>query len=240
MRVADNASYNASFTYPRGGAIQYIKALASATDASAIALGERLEGIDLDARVAKTNKRQIRFESLISSAPFNRLVALAGLSHDPAVFSWNKVLVFNLGFDRKGPPGVHWVYYPNRARSFYRVGFYDNIFDTDRMSLYVELGYAKGAPVDPEAMRARVLEDLKAEGVVKDHQLVAHHHVVMDPAYVHITRASIAEHARLAERLRASGVHSIGRYGGWTYCSIEDNVVEARALAAQLDGARKG
>ena len=26
------------------------------------------------------------------------------------------------------------------------------------------------------------------------------------------------------------GVHSIGRYGGWTYCSIEDNIVEARAL----------
>ena len=30
--------------------------------------------------------------------------------------------------------------------------------------------------------------------------------------------------------LRAAGVHAIGRYGGWTYCSIEDNIVEARAL----------
>ena len=29
MRVADNASYNATFTYPEGGAIEYIKALAS-------------------------------------------------------------------------------------------------------------------------------------------------------------------------------------------------------------------
>ena len=57
------------------------------------------------------------------------------------MFSWNKVLVFNLGFDRKGPSGVHWIYYPDRERSFYRVGFYDNIFDSDRMSLYVELGY---------------------------------------------------------------------------------------------------
>jgi hypothetical protein len=26
-------------------------------------------------------------------------------------------------------------------------------------------------------------------------------------------------------------VHSIGRYGAWTYCSIEDNMLEARALA---------
>ena len=29
MKVADNASYNATFTYPQGGAIQYVKALAS-------------------------------------------------------------------------------------------------------------------------------------------------------------------------------------------------------------------
>jgi hypothetical protein len=28
-------------------------------------------------------------------------------------------------------------------------------------------------------------------------------------------------------------VYSIGRYGSWTYCSIEDNIVEARALAEQ-------
>ena len=77
-----------------------------------------------------------------------------------------------------------------------------------------------------------MLADLKKAGVIDEHKLVAHHSVVMDPAYVHITRASMAEHSRVAGDLRAHGVHAIGRYGGWTYCSIEDNVVEARALAA--------
>ena len=46
---------------------------------------------------------------------------------------------------------------------------------------------------------------------------------------------SVQEHARLAGALRHQGVHSIGRYGGWTYCSIEDNIVEARELVAGLD-----
>jgi len=122
------------------------------------------------------------------------------------------------------------VYYPDRARAFYRVGYYDNIFDTDRLSLYVELGFRRDAQVDAEGTRARVLDDLRAEGVIRDHQLVAHHAVVMNPAYVHITRGSLAEHARLAAILRDHGVFAIGRYGGWTYCSIEDNIVEARAL----------
>ncbi len=64
----------------------------------------------------------------------------------------------------------------------------------------------------------------------RGHKLVASHSVVMDPAYVHITRASMAEHARLSSLLRERGVHSVGRYGGWTYCAIEDNIVEARSL----------
>jgi hypothetical protein len=124
------------------------------------------------------------------------------------------------------------MYYPSRELSFYRVGFYDNIFDTDRMSLYVEIGYPKDGDVHLAEMRERVLADLRRTGLVTDHRLVADHHVVMDPAYVHITQASMAEHRRLAALLAARGVHSIGRYGGWTYCSIEDNIVEARALAA--------
>jgi protoporphyrinogen oxidase len=230
MKSADNSSYNSTFTYPEGGAFEYVKALASAVRPTAIACGEALRSIDLATKVARTSRRELRFERLVSSAPFNRLVQMAGLAHDPSVFSSNKVLVFNLGFDRKGPSGVHWIYYPDPATVFYRVGFYDNIFDTDRLSLYVEIGLPSGAAVDVEATRARVLADLEREGVTHGHRLIAHHAVVMDPAYVHITAASIAEQRRLASVLRGHGVHSIGRYGGWTYCSIEDNLVEARAL----------
>jgi hypothetical protein len=142
------------------------------------------------------------------------------------------VLVFNLGFDAKGERDVHWVYYPSRETVFYRVGWYDNIFDADRLSLYVEVGFAKDAHVDVDATRKRVLADLRREGVIREQSLVAEHSVVMDPAYVHITKDSLAEHKRLAGILAQRGVHSIGRYGGWTYCSIEDNIVEARALVA--------
>jgi protoporphyrinogen oxidase len=234
MRAPDNASYNATFSYPEGGAIEYIKALASEVRPNGIATDEPLVSIDLRHRIARTTKREIQFERLVSSAPFPRLLEMTGLAHDQ-VFSWNKVLVFNLGFDRKGARGMHWVYYPNPSRSFYRVGFYDNIFDTDRLSLYVELGYARDAAVDVDAARSRVLEDLRAEGVITGHELVAHHSVVMDPAYVHITRASMTEHRRLTRILNSHGVYPAGRYGGWTYCSIEDNIVEAKALVADFE-----
>jgi protoporphyrinogen oxidase len=234
MKVANNASYNATFTYPQGGAIQYVKAIASAVRPDAISLSEPVLDVDLERKVARTSKREISFERFVSSAPFNRLLAMAKVPHDESVFSWNKVLVFNLGFDRKGRKDVHWMYYPDRDVSFYRVGFYDNIFDAERLSLYVELGFAKDAVIDVAAMRERVLADLKRVGVVTDHRLVAEHSVVMDPAYVHITQRSLGEYARLRADLRKRGVYSIGRYGAWTYCSIEDNIVEARELVASF------
>ena len=232
MKTPDNQSYNATFTYPEGGAIEYVNAIASAVNPDAICLNEALIEIDLERKVARTTRREIGFERLVSSAPFNRLAKIAGLNHEEEAFTWNKVIVFNLGFDRKGPRDVHWVYYPNRERVFYRVGFYDNIFDADRMSLYVEVGLASDAEVDVEGTRARVLEDLANEGLVDGHELVSYHALVMDPAYVHINQQARSEFQRLNEILNARGVYSIGRYGGWTYCSIEDNMIEARELVA--------
>jgi protoporphyrinogen oxidase len=228
--------YNASFTYPAGGAIQYIHALMADLPEGTVVCNEPVTSIDLEARVAVTPSKTIQFERIVSSAPLRTLAKVCGIEHDAHVFTSNQVLVFNLGFDKKGPRDVHWMYFPDPAISFYRVGWYDNIFDGDRMSLYVEIGAADGAPFDVPALRERVLADLRREGIVTDHQLVAEHHVALDPAYVHITKASLAETARLREALAAKGVYSVGRYGGWTYCSIEDNLVETRELAAKLAG----
>jgi len=239
FRKADNSSYNSTFTYPEGGAIQYIHALARDLDPARIRFNQRVTGIDLAEKVATTaSGERYAFDYVISSAPFIKLLALTGLAHDPSVYSWNKVLVFNLGFDRKGLDGIHWIYFAARELAFYRIGFYDNIFDTDRMSLYVEIGYPGDAIVDDAtvaSMRERVLADLAKVGVVDGHELVSHHHVVLDPAYVHITRDSLRDVADKKRVLGLRGVHSIGRYGSWTYCSIEDNIIEARELAAAFD-----
>lgn len=229
--------YNATFTYPAGGAIQYVEALAQGVEASRISLGERVERLDLENKVATTSRREIRYDHVISSAPLTRLLGMCGLEYDPRVLSHNKVLVFNLGFDRKGPRDVHWIYYPQRELSFYRVGFYDNIFGSARMSLYVEIGLPSEARLGPDergAMKARVLADLQTCGVVDDQALVASHDVVLDPAYVHVTTRSNEEAAGSRSWLAGRDVHSIGRYGAWTYCSIEDNIVEARSLAEEL------
>jgi protoporphyrinogen oxidase len=236
------ATYNATFTYPEGGAIEYITALAAGVRRDGILLGEPVLSVDLARKRARTTQREIEFEYLISSAPFPRLLELCGVPFDPGIYSHNQVLVFNLGFDAKGPSGIHWIYYPARDVVFYRIGFYDNIFGTPRMSLYVEIGYPSGAQLGTEQIQAakqRVLADLRRVGVISGQRLVADHHVVLDPAYVHITRASLASVAEHKALLALRGVHSAGRYGSWTYCSIEDNIIEAQALAARFNALQR-
>ena len=142
---------------------------------------------------------------------------LCGIDYDKSVYSWNKVLVFNLGFDAKGPERTNcWMYIPESRYVFYRVGFYDNIIGQDRMSLYVEIGFAKDQPVgDIDTLLSRTLDDLRAAGILTEQQLIAEHHVLMDPAYVHITRRSEEDKIEKMNLLAQHDIYSIGRYGAW-------------------------
>lgn len=87
------------------------------------------------------------------------------MEYESAVYSCNKVLVFNLGFDRKGRDiRNHWVYFPENKYVFYRVGYYDNIQNTDRMSLYVEIGWKENENMGvPQELLQRVIADLKMQ-----------------------------------------------------------------------------
>src|SRR5215472_6597094 len=55
MKEPDNSGYNETFTYPDGGAIEYVKALASAVRSGGIALAEALVAVDTDRKVARTS-----------------------------------------------------------------------------------------------------------------------------------------------------------------------------------------
>jgi protoporphyrinogen oxidase len=235
FRRPDNASYNATFTYPEGGAIQYVEAMKKGVSDDKFSLNETVLAVDLDSKTVTTDRRTVSFDHLISSAPFDRLLDLCGVTPPEDMLRYNKVLVFNLGFNKSGKRGIHWMYIPETDYRFYRVGFYSNIFDTERLSLYVEIGFPSDAEIDIDSERGKVLKDLKKAGIIDDHEVASEHNVILDPAYVHITNESTDYVNETRDALATRGVHPIGRYGGWTYCSIEDNMIEARDLAERFN-----
>ena len=107
MKHADNASYNATFTYPEGGAIEYVKALASAVRAGrhrarrGARLGRpRAQGRDARRAARSASSASCRAPRSTASPP------MCGARRTTAsAWAYNKVLVFNLGFDAQGPAG---------------------------------------------------------------------------------------------------------------------------------------
>ena len=236
FRNGDNKSYNSYFVYPETGAIEYINSLLKNIDMGKLSLGEKLLSVNPGGKIAKTNLREIHYDNLISTIPFPRLLDRTGIIYPTGLFSCNKVLVLNLGFDSKGTDRTNcWIYIPSKEYIFYRVGYYDNIIKSGKMSLYVEISFPENAQLGPtKTYLERVLTDLKKTGVLTTQKLIAHQSVLMDPAYVHINKQSINAVTEYKSRLASNDIYSIGRYGSWTYCSIEDNIMEAKQLSETI------
>ena len=235
FRANTNDSYNGSFIYPKHGAIQYVDAVARDLNKENICLSEEVISIDLQRHELRTTNRTLKYDNLISTIPLVKLIRLANIPYQKELFTWNKVLVFNLGFDiASDDKANHWIYFPEKTYCFYRVGFYSNIIPSDRMSLYVEIGFSNDDDVDVNSMLQQTLTDLQKAEIISNQRLVSWHSVIMNPAYVHITEEGLEETQRIKKLLAVNNVYSIGRYGSWNYSSIEDNMIEATELAISL------
>lgn len=236
-------SYNSSFLYPKKGAGSFIKILYDALDKDKILLNTSVVNIDLKEKIATlSNGEIVKYEYLINTMPLNKFLELIG-GHDELLnkLSYNKVLVFNLGFDRPSPlcTKEHWIYVPNKECNYYRAGFYNNILGTDKLSMYIEIGYPKDAVITNDMIKEQLeltLMNLKKEGIVSDDMnLVDYVSIIMDPAYVHINTDTNRDIEKLKEEFKDLGVYTIGRYGAWIYNSMEDSMITAKELAEEIN-----
>ena len=228
----DYESYNGTFIYPVDGSYEFIKSILKRVSSNKIQLNSKVIKIDSDKRIAYTDADEIHYDILINTMPFDKLLPM--LNDKPSKnLSSNKVAVFNLGFDKGTDIKTHWRYFPGKE-VFYRVGFYNNILGTDRLSLYVEVGAKKDRTIIEKDLLNKVLTDLRDCGIVTDHKLVDHQFIIMNPAYVHITKESENNYKSFCDKFNKKGIYSIGRYGSWTYCSIEDNIIQAKKLISDL------
>lgn len=243
MKNSKDVSYNNSFLYPKKGAETFIKILYDNLDKKNILLNTRIVDIDVKNKVATTDKgEKIEYEYLVNSSPLNHFLQLFNDDRIKSLqkeLSYNKVLVFNLGFNKKSKlVNEHWLYIPDKKCNYYRIGFYDNILNSDRLSMYVEIGYSKDAVITNEEIDRQLkltLENLRGQEIIDDDtKLIDHCAIVMDPAYVHIEKETDQKIKALFNDFAKNNIYCIGRYGAWTYCSMEDCMLQAKNLYEKL------
>lgn len=240
MKKAKNTSYNDTFLYPKRGAGFFVALLKDALPEGVVRTGSEVCRADVSKKtVTLRDGSEISYDYLINTAPLNHFLPLTGREDCLGVarnLSYNKVLVFNLGYDRPANlTSEHWIYVPDKQVNFYRVGFYNHILGKKNASLYIEIGYPKNGVVDEKAQLRDTLENLVKTGIMdKDARLIASQTILMDPAYVHINADTDRAIRLLFEELNRENVFSIGRYGAWTYCSMEDCMIMASDLYQKL------
>lgn len=243
MKNHSNTSYNNTFMYPKKGAQVIVNKLCEKVDMNKVMLNISVTSIDLNKKeVTLSTKEVISYDNLINTIPFNKFLSLLNIqeyTNFSNELSYNKVLVFNLGFDKKSTyNNTDWIYFPDKNINFYRAGFYDNILSTDKLSMYIEIGYSKESIIDESTINKELsltLDNLKKCKIIDDtFKLVKYESIIMDPAYVHIDTLHDKLVKEIINDLETKNVYSVGRYGSWTYSSMEDAMLQSKELVEKL------
>lgn len=237
MKRTTLQTYNSTFDYPKQGAQFFIDILLRQINPSKLMLNSEVESIDPASNTVVVNGKTYKYEFLINTMPLNHFIELLPNNETNNIknsLSCNKVLVFNLGFDKGAIDShIHWTYIPMKDVNFYRVGFYNNILNSEKLSMYIEIGYAENDEIDVNYQLKLTLENLKKLGIITDHKLIAHNALIINPGYVHITEQSNKSVAEFRNKMIKKNIYTIGRYGKWTYCSIEDCMIDAIKLVRE-------
>jgi len=239
----EGAGYNASFSYPLEGGIGALTT-AMAAQLPSIVFGQQVRLIHAGERWLETSDgTRYGFKNLISTVPLKELVLLTEdapreTRQAASLLRCTSLTYYDLGLNRKVLDGLHWVYLPHPELPAYRIGSYSNAVATmapdSCTSLYVEL--ANGMDIDHgESLLSVVLDVISRLGTAVERENVDvwtrrkidYAYVIYDENYEAATQA-------IFDFLGESRVHSIGRYGKWVYASMEDALIDGRAVAREI------
>jgi protoporphyrinogen oxidase len=245
--IPNDQSYNSNFWYPKTGGIgRLVQGLR--TGLTRCTVNQDVISVNLREKTIRTKTGEtFSWDAILSSIPLKDLCditndeelrsAATGLSH-------SSTISFNIGLRGSLHPdfeNIHWLYVPDRAIPFYRVGFYSNIgkgtCTPGHSAIYVEVGLPS-----EEAAKANLVHDLQPKvmkslenlGWLNSRDVVCVVVHVMRHAYVHLTPQRDKAVGTILKQLRESCVVPIGRYGLWDYTSMEDSMESARAAAMEL------
>ncbi len=232
--------YNANFLYPPRGIGELSSALGLlVAEQGSLSLGAEPKAVDWKRRRVEFAAETVPYERLISSIPLKRLTELlvdapAEVARAGRKLRCTDLYYLDVALDRPAGKDLHWAYVPEAKYPFYRVGAYTNfsakLAPDGRGSLYVELSSRE--PPQMDTLMPAVTGGLCEMGLIdsaKDIGFVRLRHI--DWAYVvfdhHYADAMKTLEAFLAE----NRILSTGRYGGWTYSSMEDALLDGRNAA---------
>ena len=237
--------YNAVFRYPAEGGIRVLPD-AVAARVPDLRTGHEVVRIDLQRRrVLLAGGEELQWSVLGSTVPLPAVIGrLAGplpsaIQEARNALRWVAVLDLALGVEGDAPRPEHWLYFPDEAIPFYRVGFPSNhgrVAPPGCHTVSVEIALDP-EPGDTEAAEREALQSLEALGLLDPGRIRVRRRLLVDPAYVVFDGARREAVRVLGEYLESHGVLIAGRWGAWVYSAMEDAILDGFDLARRLEEA---
>lgn len=236
--------YNKSIFYNKNGIENLLSPIFNLVPQSKILFDCYYLSIDKQNKIVRTNKGDFNYDYLINTSPFDefyKAVDFKEFEKDKKYLNSNKVLLINLGLDATSKLPYHWIYYPEKQYRFYRVGFYNNIANSDKLSMYVEIGLKRNQKVNIQKELKTTIKHLRKAGIIDQNaKLLEYNYLVMDPAYVHISEKSNNIVMSKMKEWQNYDIYSIGRYGRWEYSCMSDSIKQANDIIKTIRGKNNG
>ncbi len=236
--------YNAEFSYPKTGGIGALALAIEAGLDTPVNYDSGVTKIDWKhSTVQIVGGERIEFEQLVSTMPLDTLCQSlvnppAKIAQSAAKLRATQVTYWDLGFEGAGEKdAAMWTYFPESKFPFYRVGSpsaaYAELAPVNHRSYYVEYAHARGTEC-PHGLQD-ILKGLREAGLVgADEEPVVAAQEVLNGAYVILDHEHEKARDEIIQWLQSVGIISTGRYGAWTYDSMEGALLAGKDAARQI------
>lgn len=237
--------YNSQFFYPKQGGIQFWIDKIKQCLQNTIFTKYEVETIDLKNKVIFfANGHEEQFDHLITTMPLDHLIPRlqekpsTSFNHALKNLVCNSVVNFNIGIARPNLTTKHWIYFPEEKFPFYRIGFPHNFANKSVpegcSSLYGEFSYINKSARSVKTMLAQAMTETKKLLNIEDAEIITEKVISIPHAYVIYNFWREKYLPTLLQSLAEQHIHSIGRYGGWKYSSMQEAVLDGKKIAETL------
>ncbi|MCK5494006.1 MAG: FAD-dependent oxidoreductase [Candidatus Omnitrophica bacterium] len=244
LSCQENLGYNAVFWYPQDGGIQeLIKAFIHKKNN--IYLNYEAECIDLKEKTVKfKNGVKKKYDVLINTLPLPKLAKIIKDVPGDVLSEFKKlrwISIYNVNFGIKGKvvPKCHWIYFPQKNISFFRVGFFHNFSATmagsGKNSLYTEVSYSENAPLNGKKNISKIVDDLIDVNIIPNREIIETY-LVNDIKYAYpiYDHNYVKANQVITRFLKINSILSAGRFGKWEYLSMEDVISDGKVIAEKV------
>lgn len=241
-----NVGYNAHFLYPQHGGIQSFSTNILKKLANKPKTNHTVAQIDpYKKQVFFSNGTSESYDVLVSTMPLDTLLkktlfnTSTNLSHQAQNLICNTVINVNIGTTRPFITNNHWMYFPESAYSFYRVGCWNAISSSlapeNMSSLYAEVSalYPTEKEITKKIRRAK--EDILKFFNIKNSEVCIEQTLTLRHAYVIYNEWRKKNLPDLLETLKLNfDIYSVGRFGSWKYSSMQEAIMDGKETAEKI------